>query len=65
MHAGKVCIAYPSIVMADIIRPRHMREGYMSITMLAATYLFYVSKVRRLTVSCRLLILCGLYCMHI
>ena len=49
-----------------IIKPQRMREGYgsrfvckcVSVTALAATYLVYVSKVRRYTVSCRLLKIC-------
>ena len=46
-----------------LVKPRHMCEGYnsrfvsvcVSVTVLVATYPVYMSKVRRHTVSCRLL----------
>ena len=57
----------PSVLMiCKLIKPRRMREGTVvvlcaskcvsvSATVLVATYLVYMSKVRRYTVSCRLL----------
>ena len=54
IHVGK----------ARIFKPRRMRKGYgnhcvcVSVTTLAATYVVYMSKARRHTVSCRLLKVC-------
>ena len=50
----------------NAIKPRHMREGLQCFCVsvhtaphvLAATYLVYVSKVRRYTVSCRFFKIC-------
>ena len=54
LHALRVHTVLKAKI-AKLIKPQHMHEG-LSVTMLAATYLVYVSKVRRCTISCRLCI---------